>query len=66
MSDLRQFRVVCPDGVVVIEDLTYDEAVAIAQEFDIDTDAHFDCVGGHVVEMYAGWVPVSTTRPVTQ
>lgn len=55
-------RVVCPDGCVIVEDLTFDEAVAVAQELDIDTDAHFDCTPGHIVEMYAGWVPVTTTR----
>lgn len=64
MGDLpRDCRVVCDDGRVMEDELTYDEAVAIAQEFDCDTDTHSQCIS-HIVEMYAGWVPISTSRAV--
>lgn len=56
----RDCRVVCDDGTVMCDELTYDEAVAISQEFDMDTESHAMC-RAHIVEMYAGWVPVATT-----
>lgn len=53
-------RVCCDDGTIMVDELTYDEAVVICQEFDLDTDSHAQCIT-HIVEMYAGWVPVSTS-----
>lgn len=59
----RLCRVCCDDGTIMCDDLTLDEATAISQEFDLDTDSHAQCIA-HVVEMYAGWVPISTSRAV--
>lgn len=56
----RMFRCVCDDGTIMCDELTYDEAVAVSQEFDMDTESHAMC-RAHIVEMYAGWVPVATT-----
>ena len=56
----KDCRVVCDDGTIMVEDLTYGEAVAACQEFDCDTNTHTQCLS-HIVEMYVGWVPVSTS-----
>ena len=59
----RLCRVVCDDGTIMCDNLTYDEAVGWCQDFDCDTESHSQCIS-HVVEMYAGWVPISTSRAV--
>ena len=56
----KDCRVVCDDGCVIADELTYDEAIALSQELDMDTDSHDQCIT-HIVEMYAGWVPMSTS-----
>lgn len=56
----RDCRVVCDDGTIIADELTYDEAVSLSQELDMDQDSHLMC-RAHIVEMYAGWVPVATT-----
>lgn len=60
----RDCRVLCDDGKIVrVGHLTYDEAVELAACCDDDRELHGSC-RSHIVEMYAGWVPIAASRAV--
>lgn len=55
------FRVVCSDGEVMVDEIpTLDEAEAIVNDLSCD-EFHEDCES-HVIELFAGWVPIGVTR----
>lgn len=53
-----EYRVVCPDGVIVEEHLSLDEALVQAATSDQVHDGA-RCIGPHRVERCLGWEPIA-------